>query len=100
MSWEQYFNKPYSGPIKKYLFEILKEKYEKNEKIIERTISSFDMRSDVEALVELFGDIYQSGYEIAFNQFKEEISKHNYLSNLLPPEEKIQIKSNDKIFKN
>lgn len=101
MSWDQYFNKPYAGPVKKYLFEVLEEKYEKNDPIIDRIMNQFDMKSDIEAIVELFGDIYQKGYEVAFNQFKDEISKHNYLTNLLPPEEQAsKPTSKNKIFKN
>lgn len=97
--WDQYFNKPYSGPVKKYLFEVLAEKYEKNEPVIDRLMHTFDMKKDIEALVELFGDIYQSGYEVSYNQFKEEIAKHDYLSKLLPPEKEVKQQKNNSIFK-
>ena len=74
MFWSNFTN-PKSTYIKKYLFEILKEKYAQNENIIERMTSQLVLDSDAQAFVKFIGDIFENGYLIASDQHREALSK-------------------------
>lgn len=75
MFWSNYFSNPYSHYIKKYLFEVLKEKYVENEKFIDRISAQLNLETDAQDFVKLCGDLFQKGYIIAVDQHKEALAK-------------------------
>lgn len=74
MFWSNFLN-PRSTYIKKYLYEILKNKYAQNEGIIDRITSQLSLEGDSQDFIRLIGDIFESGYIIAVDQHKEALSK-------------------------
>jgi hypothetical protein len=66
---------PMAVVIKKYLFEMLKEKYAKNERLIERLAQMLVTREDYESFGSLMGDLYESGFLRATDQYREQLSK-------------------------
>ena len=58
MSILNYLANPYDRTVKLYLFEILKDKYEINEKIIERIISNLKIESDTQDFIRLINNIF------------------------------------------
>lgn len=66
---------PHSSAIKKYLFEILKGRYQRNEKFIEQISSLVSTKEDYEALGMLVVDVFETGFLKAFNEYKEQMAK-------------------------
>jgi len=56
---------------KKYLFDVLKERYEKNEDVIERLAAALVTQKDLQAFGQLVLDIYETGYLKSLNEQKE-----------------------------
>jgi hypothetical protein len=75
MFWSNYFSNPNSIHVKKYLYEVLKDKYTENEKFIERISSQLILQTDAQDFVKLAGDLFQKGYMIALEQHKEALAK-------------------------
>ena len=63
--------------FKKYLFEILKSNYEKNEKILDR-ILHFLTDDDLKDFSSLIGEIYSSAYLKCIEDHKESLEKAGY----------------------
>lgn len=80
------FHNPQSIAIKKYLFELLKEKYSKNEKFIDRLSTSVSTKEDYEALSVFVADIFESGFVRAVNQYKEQFAKMGMQVKIVPEE--------------
>jgi hypothetical protein len=70
-----YLSNPNINFIKKYLFEILKDRYAENEKCIDRMCQNLILREDAQDFVKLLSDVFQKGYIIAADQHKEALSK-------------------------
>lgn len=71
-----FFNQnPQSVAIKRYLFDLLKDRYERNKGYIDRLSASTLTREDYESLGRLIADIYESGFVRAVDQYKEQMSK-------------------------
>lgn len=75
MSWSSYFSNPFSIMIKKFLYEILKERYAQNEKYIDRICNELKIQEDTENFVKLINDAYQMGFLLAVEQHKEALQK-------------------------
>lgn len=88
---------PQSIAIKRYLFEILKEKYPKNEKFIDRMASQTITKEDYENLGSFITDVFECGFLRAVNEYKEQIERMGMKVNLVAEEKPKNPKS--KIFK-
>jgi arginyl-tRNA synthetase len=73
MNWFN-FN-PYEPTIKKYLFEVLKNRYSNHEKTIDRICKKIEDKDEAQNLIDFLGEILRSGYVMAINQQKETLSK-------------------------
>lgn len=80
------FQNPQSIAIKKYLFEVLKERYGKNEKFIERMAATITTKDDYEDLGRLITDIYETGFLKAVNEYKDQFAKIGMRVNVVPEE--------------
>lgn len=79
-------NNPQSIAIKRYLFELLKERYSKNEKFIDRFSSTITSQQDYEDFGKLIVDIFEVGFLRAVNQYKEQFEKMGMKINIVPEE--------------
>jgi|LakMenEpi03Aug12_release.lakeMendotaPanAssembly.Ray.scaffolds.fasta_scaffold233402_4 hypothetical protein len=94
MNWANYFSNPFSITIKKFLYEILKDRYLENEKFIERMCNDLRLKEDIENFVKLLNDAYQMGFLLSVEQHKEALNKLGLQVNLVDP----TISEKDKIF--
>jgi len=86
---------PISAAVKRYLFEMLKEKYIKNEKFIDRISSLMVTKDDYESLAALMADLYESGFIRAVDQYKGQLSKMGLKVEIVAEE---KTKQDKKIF--
>ena len=91
-------NKPYQTSIKKFLHQILEERYGKHENIIERVSDSISSAKDYEAFSKLMLDVYEKAFMSAVNQHKEVIEAHGFKTKIVKPEAEKK-DSSPKIFK-
>jgi hypothetical protein len=75
---------PHSVAIKRYLFEVLKERYARNERYIERVAASTLVREDYEGLSSLVADLFEAGFMRALDQYKEQIAKMGLRVDVVP----------------
>jgi hypothetical protein len=80
------FHNPQSTIIKKYLFEILKERYSKNEKFIERLASFISTKEDFESFGVLITDVFEIGFLRAVNEYKGNFEKLGMKVKIVPEE--------------
>lgn len=86
MSILNYLANPYDRTVKLYLFEILKDKYEINEKIIERIISNLKLESDTQEFIRLINNVFEKGFLASSNQYNESLSKLGINVSIKEPE--------------
>lgn len=80
------FQNPQSMAIKRYLFEVLQERYGRNEKFIDRISSTIATKEDYEGLGRLITDVYETGFLKAVNEYKEQFTKMGMRVNVVPEE--------------
>lgn len=90
------FHNPQSIAIKKYLFELLKERYSKNENFIDRFSNMITTQQDYEDLGKLLVDIFEVGFLRAVNQYKSQFEKMGMKINIVA--EETARNPNSKIF--
>lgn len=82
---------PQATAVRKYLFEILKDRYQKNSDYIDRLAAGVATKKDYESLGALVADIYESGFVRAVDQYRDQISKMG-MSVSVVPEQKTERK--------
>lgn len=80
------FQNLHSSAIKKYMFELLRERYSKNERFIERLAATVSTKEDYEALGGLVVDIFETGFLKAVNEYKGQLAKMGLRVNIVPEE--------------
>lgn len=70
--------------IKRYLFEVLKERYKKNENFIERMASVVVTKDDYQSLGSFVADLYEAGFMRAVDQYREQMAKMGLKVNVVP----------------
>lgn len=82
MSWLDHFSNSKINHIKKVMFELIKERYSKNESIIERVGASLATEKDIKDFLILITDIYELGYLRSVNDHKEQLEKIGLVANV------------------
>ena len=77
---------PQAVAIKRYLFEMLRDRYQKNDRYIDRLASGTVTKEDYESLGSLLADVYESGFMRAVEQYKESISRLGMRVEVVPEE--------------
>lgn len=77
-------NQAQSLAIRKYMFEMLKERYSKNERFIERLASNVATKEDYDSLGALMADVYEAGFVRAVDQYREQLAKVGMKVNIVP----------------
>ena len=81
---------PHALAIKKYLFEVLKERYSKNEKFIDRLTTTIATKEDYEGFGVFVTDLFETGFIRAVDQYKDQFAKLGMKVNIVA-EEKPQV---------
>lgn len=90
-----FFQNPQSTTIKRYLFEILQERYSKNEKFIDRIAATVVTKEDFDGLGSFVTDIFEAGFLRAIDQYKDQLHKMGVKVNIVPEQKPVNAK---KIF--
>ena len=77
---------PQAIAVRRYLFEILKERYSRNERYVERLAASIATKDDYEEFGKLVSDLYESGFMRAVDQYKEQFEKSGMRVNIVAEE--------------
>ena len=77
-SWIQSLANPVGHIVKKYLYDLLQERYHKHEDVVERISRSLVTRSDMENFGALVLEIYEAGFMKAVSDNKEAWEKLGY----------------------
>jgi deoxyhypusine synthase len=75
---------PQAFAVRKYLFDMLKDRYPKNADYIERLASGVITKTDYESLGSLMADVYEAGFMRAVEQYKEQMAKLGMRVNVVP----------------
>lgn len=89
---------PQALAIKRYLFELLKERYSRNERFIDRLSSQIMTKEDYENLGIFITDVFETGFLKAMNEYKEQFEKMGMKVNIVAEEKPKD--PNHRIFKN
>lgn len=76
--WMHYFRNPHSFVLKKYMFDLLKDKYGDHEPIINRLSSYLIVKDDIEAFGRLMATLYEAGFLRAVEQYQSGLEKSGY----------------------
>ena len=88
----RYASNPRGFALKKWLSQLLEKKYPPHDTIVERVGMSLTTDSDLKDFGKLIGEVYQSGYAKAINDYKKEVEKLGIKINIVP---QLQEKSGD-----
>ena len=100
-NWLQHLNNPLGWGVKKFMFEMLQDKFVKHEETIDGLSQSINTGKDYQAFGALVADIYEVGFMEAIKQHKSELEKAGLGVSVVPgrqPQEK-EDKSATRIFK-
>lgn len=84
MSWIENLINARSNHVKKAIFEVLQEKYLKNELIIERLLSSLGTEKDCKDFLQLIADSYEAGYLKSVRDHRSELQKVGLIAKIRP----------------
>ena len=79
---------PYQKSAKKYLFEILEDRYTDNTNFIDRISAYLVTENDIKELARFIADVYEAGYLRAAKQYKENLEKMGYSVAIVPDSKK------------
>lgn len=68
--------------VKKVVFEVLQERYSKNDQIVERVACSLVTDKDLKDFVELIVDVYEAGYLKSVKDQREQLEKLGLVANI------------------
>jgi len=72
--------------LKKYMYEILKERYPKHEQLLERLGHNLPLDQDVTAFSQLVVEVYELGYLKAVKDYENELNRLGYNVKITAPE--------------
>lgn len=91
--WEHFQTSAVKGHIAKYLYDILQDRYPRNEALISRLISALISTSiDIEEFGKFVADLYETGYLKCLKDHKEALEKRGLTAKVVaPPQEGTKI---------
>jgi regulator of sirC expression with transglutaminase-like and TPR domain len=84
MSLFDVLQNPRGAAFKKVMYEFLKERYPKNEKIIERLSQQFLTEEDLHAFLKLTTDICEMGYLKAVEDYRDQLTSLGLKARIVP----------------
>jgi len=80
----KYMANPRGFTLRKWLLQILQNRFEKHESIVERLGGSMATDGDLQAFGRLATELYEVGYLKAVNDYKEQFEKLGIKVNIVP----------------
>lgn len=84
MNWLEYFGNPRNHMLKKTMYDVLKDRYPKNEEIIERISSVLITENDSQSFMKLVSDIYEIAYLKSVEDHREQLEKMGLKAKVVP----------------
>lgn len=72
--------------IKKHIFEMLGDRYARNERFVERLVSNITTKEDYEGVGIFLADLFESGFVRAVDQYKEQFANMGMKVKIVPEE--------------
>lgn len=79
----KYVANPRAFTLKTWLTQMLQQKFEPHESIVERVAPSLTTDSDLKSFSALMGEIFQAGYMRAVNDYRVQLEKHGMKINVV-----------------
>ena len=80
-----YMTNPRAFTLKRWLYELLKEKYsEQHDKTAERIAASVHTNQDMEDFGKLLTEVFEVGYRKAVDDYKVQAEKHGLKVHIVP----------------
>lgn len=73
MNWFNFNQNSYQ--VKKTMFDLIKERYQRNEQIIERLGAILVTEGDVQGFFKMIADVYEAGYMKSVQDHSEQLKK-------------------------
>lgn len=86
--WMAYMRNPHAWTIKKYIHDILKDKFWAHEKFVDRMATWFQTKDDLESFGKLMVELYESGFLRAVDQYSEQMKSLGYKVNITAGDKK------------
>lgn len=80
------FQNLHGTAIKKHIFEMIGDRYARNEKFVDRLVSHVSTKEDYDGLGTLLADVFESGFIRAVNQYKDQFAKMGMKVSIVPEE--------------
>jgi len=80
----RYMSNPRAFVLKKWLGELLKERYQQHDQIADRVAASLITESDLEQFGKLMTEIFDLGYTKAINDYREQFEKLGVQIKIIP----------------
>jgi len=80
------FQNPQSIAIKKYLFEMLKDRYPRNENFIDRIVTMIQTKEDYERFSKFMADVFETGFIRAVDEYRDQFTKMGMKVGIVAPE--------------
>jgi len=77
-AWTNLFPNQQSQFVKHTMFELLRDKYQKHEQIIERISRSLVTEKDTKDFLQMMVDLYEVGFIKAVNEQREKLTQLGY----------------------
>jgi hypothetical protein len=77
-NWVEFFTNPQGTALKRYLYDILKDKYAKHHDVIERIASNLQTEKDLQNFSALVVELFEMAYTKAVEDYKGELKKLGY----------------------
>ena len=85
MNWLTALANPKSYALRKMMYDFLKERYGRNDEIIQRLASALQTEADVQAFVRLMMDVYETGFMKAVEEQQSQLGKLGLKVKVVPP---------------
>ena len=87
MSWLNQISNFQSNYIKKVMFDLMKDKYHKNEQIIDRISGLLTTENDIKNFFTMVTDIYESAYMKSVEDHRQQLQKLGLKVNIVANQE-------------
>lgn len=72
--------------LKRTMFQMLQERYQRNEQIIERIGSQLNSETDINAFYKLMTDVYEAAYMKSVSDHSQKLSEMGLVAKITKPE--------------
>ena len=88
--WMDYIQNPKSYVLKKYIHDLLKDRYGRHLPILERLSHYLVTENDIKEFGQLAVDLYETAYMKAVEDHKEALAKAGFKATIVPPKNQVE----------